>query len=213
MKIIFTVSAFFIGLLSINAQGFKVTLEAPDYHSGLAYLTYYYGKNMNIEDSAIVNSKGIAVFQKKDKLLPGVYSIVFPGKNKIFDFLVDKEQVITINADTSDLINKTTVSGSKENILFAKYQKLVAEKGALLQKELSEYKSAKSKEDSALHEKNYARLNQALNNYRDSLISQNPNAMLAALLTSMKEPQIQQLKMPIIYCCSRGHRRKCISFC
>ncbi len=193
MKIIFTVSAFFIGLLSINAQGFKVTLEAPDYHSGLAYLTYYYGKNMNIEDSAIVNSKGIAVFQKKDKLLPGVYSIVFPGKNKIFDFLVDKEQVITINADTSDLINKTTVSGSKENILFAKYQKLVAEKGALLQKELSEYKSAKSKEDSALHEKNYARLNQALNNYRDSLISQNPNAMLAALLTSMKEPQVLNL--------------------
>jgi thiol-disulfide isomerase/thioredoxin len=190
MKIIFTISAILLAFFTTNAQGFKVTLEAPQYHDGLAYLTYYYGKNMNIQDSAMVNSKGVAVFQKKDKLLPGVYSIVFPGKNKMFDFLVDKEQVINIKADTSDLTNKTTVIGSKENILFAKYQKHVAEKGALLQKELADYKTSKTKEDSALHEKNYARLNQELNNYRDSLISQNPDAMLSALLTSMKEPQV-----------------------
>jgi len=190
MRIIFTISAFFIGIFSGNAQGFKVTLETPNYNQGLAYLTYYYGKNMNIEDSAIVNSKGIAVFQKKDKLLPGVYSIVFPGKNKLFDFLVDKEQIINIKADTSDLVNKTVVSGSKENILFAEYQKFVAKKGALLQKELELFRASRNKNDSNLHENNYKNLNADLNNYRDSIIKQHPNSMLAALLTSMKEPDI-----------------------
>ena len=94
MKIIFTLSAILFLIAAVSyAQGFKVTLETPDYKSGLAYLTYYYGKNMNVEDSAIVNSKGVAIFQKKEKLIPGVYSIVFPGKNKLFDFLVDKEQI------------------------------------------------------------------------------------------------------------------------
>ena len=104
MKIIFTLSAILILGAAAHAQGFKVILETPDYKSGLAYLTYYYGKNMNVEDSALVTSKGIAVFQKKEKLIPGVYSIVFPGKNKLFDFLVGQEQNITIKADTSDLI-------------------------------------------------------------------------------------------------------------
>lgn len=194
MKQIFTLAAFLFAFTNSNAQGFKVTLEAPAYHSGLAYLTYYYGKNMNVEDSAAVNSKGVAIFQKKEKLLPGVYSIVFPGKNKLFDFLVDKEQVITIKADTTDLINKTIVTGSKENVLFEQYQKFVASKGVLLQKELEAFKASKNKSDSNLHEKNYSALNLELNNYRNNVIKQHPNSMLAALLTSMKEPAILNMK-------------------
>ena len=190
MKLIFTISAFLFAISTSQAQGFKITLETASYHSGLAYLTYYYGKNMNVQDSAIVNSKGVAVFQKKEKLLPGVYSIVFPGKNKLYDFLVNKEQVITIKADTSDLINKTIVTGSKENILFQQYQKFVASKGNLLQKELQAFKTSANKSDSNLHEKNYSDLNHELMDYRDNIIRQHPNSMLAALLSSMKEPHI-----------------------
>ena len=190
MKIIFILPVFLFSFSALNAQGFKVTLETPDYKSGLAYLTYYYGKSMNVEDSALINSKGIAIFQKKEKLLPGVYSIVFPGKNKLFDFLVDKDQTINIKADTTDLINKTIVTGSKENILFQQYQKEVASKGIFLQKELEAYKASKNKADSNLHEKKYISLNAELNNYRDTIIKKHPNSMLTALLTSMKEPQV-----------------------
>jgi thiol-disulfide isomerase/thioredoxin len=182
--------AFFLSIpVFLLAQGYKVTLQTPDYNSGIAYLTYYYGKNINIEDSAAVNSKGVAVFQKNAKLLPGVYSIVFPGKNKLFDFLVDTEQIINIKADTTDLVNKTTVTGSKQNILFQQYQKYVAEKGSSLQNELNAFKASKTKSDSLLHEKNYSDLNKELNDYRDKIIKEHPESMLASLLTSMKEPR------------------------
>ncbi|MDQ6902660.1 MAG: DUF4369 domain-containing protein, partial [Bacteroidota bacterium] len=183
-----------LSTISLFAQGYKITLQTPNYTSGIAYLTYYYGKNINVEDSAVVNNKGIAVFQKKDKLQPGVYSIVFPGKDKLFDFLVDKEQIINIKADTSDLLDKAIVSGSKENILFHQYQKFIAAKGVHLQKELNAYKTSANKEDSALHEKNYSDLNKELNDYRNSIIKQNPESMLAALLTSMKEPPFPNTK-------------------
>jgi thiol-disulfide isomerase/thioredoxin len=187
---IYSSLAFFISIpVSLLAQGYKVTLQTPDYNSGIAYLTYYYGKNINIEDSAAVNSKGVAVFQKNTKLLPGVYSIVFPGKNKLFDFLVDTEQIINIKADTTDLVNKTTVTGSKQNILFQQYQKYVAEKGSSLQNELNAFKASKTKSDSLLHEKNYSDLNKELNDYRDKIIKEHPESMLASLLTSMKEPR------------------------
>ncbi len=194
MKILFTIIVFFAAFIISDAQGYKVAVQAPDYNSGIAYLTYYYGKNINIEDSAVVNSKGIIIFQKNEKLLPGVYSIVFPGKNKLFDFLVDKEQIINIKADTSDLINKTTVTGSKENILFQQYQKFVSSKAGYLQKELDAYKASKNKNDSLMHEKNYVSLNKELNDYRDNIIKQHPESMLASLLTSMKEPQVLNTK-------------------
>jgi thiol-disulfide isomerase/thioredoxin len=168
------------------SQNYKVTLEAPDYKSGTAYLIYYYGKNMNVQDSAEVNSKGIAVFQNKEKLQPGVYSVVFPGKNMFYDFLVDKEQLIDIKADTANLINNTIVTGSKENVLFAKYQKVASEKGALLQKELAAFNASKTKKDSTLHEANYDKINKELNQYREQVLKDHPESMLAILFAAIK---------------------------
>jgi thiol-disulfide isomerase/thioredoxin len=194
MKIVTSFLLLLFAFPISNAQGYKVTLQTHDYKSGLAYLTYYYGKNMNVQDSATVNSKGIAIFEGKEKMPPGVYSIVFPGKNKLFDFLVDKGQVITIKADTTNLINKTEVTGSKENILFQQYQKFVASKGKLLQDEVEAYKNSTNKQDSIVHEKKYKALNEELNNYRDKIITEHPESMLAALLTSMKQPQVLNTK-------------------
>jgi hypothetical protein len=162
-------------------RAYKVTLQSPDYNNGIAYLTYYYGKNINIEDSAVVSNKGVAIFQKNGRLLPGCIQLCFRARTKMFDFLVDKEQTISIKSDTSDLANKTSVTGSKENILFQQYQKFVSSKGGHLQKELDAYKASKNKSDSLLHEKNYGALNKELNDYRDNLIKQHPESMLASV--------------------------------
>lgn len=194
MKLFFSITVFLFSITASLAQGYKVSLHTPNFKDGIAYLTYYYGKNINVEDSAAINDEGVAVFQKNETLRSGVYSIVFPGKNKLFDFLVDKEQLITINADTSDLVNKTTVNGSSENKLFQQYQKFVSSKGIGLQEEMEAFKNSKRKSDSLSHEKNYNTLNKELTDYRDKIIRENPESMLAALLKSMKEPQAAMAK-------------------
>jgi hypothetical protein len=169
---------------------YQVTLQTPNYKSGLAYFTYYFGKNINIQDSAFVNSRGVAVFKGKEKLQPGIYSIVFPGKNKLLDFLVDKESAITIQADTADLINKTVITGSKENILFRQYEKFTQAKGKQLQEEQSLYNNSRTRADSQLHEANYKRYNKELNQYRENVIKQYPRSMLATFFNAMKEPVV-----------------------
>ena len=68
---------------SACAQNYKVTLQANQYSSGIAYLTYHMGKNLAVEDSAAVTSKGVAVFSGKKKLLPGIYALVLPGQSKV----------------------------------------------------------------------------------------------------------------------------------
>ncbi len=189
MKRIFIISFLFFCSNFINAQGYKVTLQTPNFKSGLAYLTYYYGTNINIEDSAFINAKGTAVFTKNKKLPPGIYSIVFPGKNKLMDFLVSGEQVITITADTTDLL-KSIVKGSTENELFQQYQRYIAVKGKQLQKEQEAYSSSRSKQDSVLHQKSYTSLNNELNEYRQNVVKQHPESMLAMLFQSMKSPVV-----------------------
>jgi peroxiredoxin len=193
MKLFFSFFLFVFSFTIADAQGYKVTLQASQYSGGLAYLTYYYGKSMNVQDSAIVNSKGIAVFQGKDKVLPGVYSIVLPGKSKLFDFLIANQQIINISVpDSSGIINTIVIKGAEENGLFQEYQKYASEKGKLLQRELLAYKNSTSKEDSTVHEKKYQQLNDELNIYRDNIIKDHPKSMLATLLISMKP-------VPVLY--------------
>lgn len=173
---------------NLFGQGYQITLNAPDFKSGITYLTYYMGSNFNIADSAAVSNKGAAVFKGATKLAPGIYAIFLPGKRLRTEFLIDKEQVISVTADTSDLINKTLVSGSKENIIYDQYQKFAASKGRLIQQERNAFMASTTREDSLLHEKNYNSYNRQLNDYRESIIKNQPNSMMTALLKAMKEP-------------------------
>jgi thiol-disulfide isomerase/thioredoxin len=175
---------------SAQSQHFTITMQASQYHSGIAYLTYHMGKNLSVEDSAAVSNKGVAVFTGKRKLPAGIYALVLPGKSKSVDFLIDKEQIISVKIDTTDLLQKTVVTGSAANVLLQQYQKTIAAKAQLLDAERKAYTTSKTKADSTLHEANYNRLNKELNDYRDNLIKAQPSSMMAALLNAMKDPAV-----------------------
>jgi Domain of unknown function (DUF5106)/AhpC/TSA family len=190
MRELFGIITFFFMIAGVTAQGYRVTLHTPNYTGGIVYLTYYYGVNINIADSAAVNNKGFAVFKNDQKLPPGIYAVVFPGKYKMIDFLLDTDQVITIGADTTDLINRTKIAGSGENVLFQQYQKYIAAQSNQLQPEKVAYTRSKNKKDSVLHENNYKHLNQELNLYRENIMQKYPESMLATLLNAMRDPAV-----------------------
>jgi thiol-disulfide isomerase/thioredoxin len=175
-------------------QGYLIIMQAPQFKSGIAYLTYYMGTNLNVADSAAVSNNGMAIFKGKQKLPGGIYVLVLPGKRLRTDFLIDKEQRISIKVDTTDFLNKTIVTGSKENILYVQYQKYVAKKGRQLQEERMAYMASTTKQDSVLHEANYSLYNGELNTYREGIIKNQPNSMMAALLKAMKDAPILSSK-------------------
>lgn len=182
---------FFFAALAIssaNSQGFRVNFKAPGYTGGLAYLTYYMGSNFSIADSTAIGNDGTAIFKGAEKLAPGIYAIFFPGKQLRTEFLIGEEQVISVTADTSDLVNKTVVTGSKENILYEQYQKIAASKGKQMQQERQAFSASETKADSVLHEKKYNVLLKELNDFREGIIKNQPKSMMAALLNAMKEP-------------------------
>ncbi len=191
---------FAMGILAsgmATAQtGYTITLKTPSYKSGLTYLTYHMGKNLNIEDSAAVSNQGVAIFKGKKDLPGGIYSIVFPGKRFTADFFIDstgRQQQISITADTTDL-TKMMVIGSKANNLFQEYQKYVSVKGSQMQEERMAYNNAKTEKDSLLHQENYNKYNSELNDFRANLVKNNPGSMMGALLSAMKDPEIPNKK-------------------
>ena len=188
MKKIFLLLLSAVIFVHVSGQGYQITLKTPNFTSGITYLTYYMGTNFNIADSAAISNKGVAVFKGTTKLAPGIYAIFFPGNRVRTEFLIDKEQQISVSADTTDLVNKTVITGSRENILYDQYQKFAASKGRLIQQEKIAYSLSRTREDSALHEKNYNLYNKQLNDYREGIIKNQPNSMMAALLKAMKEP-------------------------
>jgi thiol-disulfide isomerase/thioredoxin len=187
---------FFLAFLSFAcklsfAQGYQVTLQAPAYKTGIAYLTYYMGSSFNIQDSAAVTNTGTAIFKGPQKLNPGIYALFLPGKASRVEFLVDKEQMITVKViDPADLINKTVVTGSKENILYQEYQRFITPRGAQREQERKAYSAAHTKQDSALHEQKYNTISAEINNYRTGIIKTRPTSMMAALLNAMKDPAV-----------------------
>jgi thiol-disulfide isomerase/thioredoxin len=187
-KILFTLCATYLLTAVSHGQSFQVSLQS-NFKSGIAYLTHHAGGNLSVEDSAIVNEKGLAVFKGNRTLPTGIYAVVFPGKRITADFLVgrQKDLNITIKADTSNLL-KMQVTGSPENLLFQQYQEFLSVKGKKLYEERQAYLNARSAKDSAIHEAAYNKTNKELYEYRNNIINTHPGSMMAIILNAMKDP-------------------------
>ncbi len=174
------------GSTASRAQGYNIAVQS-NYKKGICYLTYYRGRDYVLQDSAAVSNTGLAIFKGSQKLVGGIYSIIFPGKRLSTDVLIDKDQNISIQADTTNLA-KAVVKGAPVNEVFKQYQLFVTAKGSQLQQEKTAFAASKTKADSAIHEAAYQRYNKELNDYRENIIKTKPNSMMAVLLTAMKEP-------------------------
>lgn len=178
-----------------QAQGYSINFKS-NVRYGQAYLAYYMGTALGVQDSAVINKEGTVHFKGATNLPGGIYTIVYGDKKFSSDFLIDKgDQNLTIIADTLNP-GKTNITGSRSNTLFAAYQNFVAEKGHLLSLEKQAYDKAATPADKAAHEKKYNEINNVINDYRYSIINKEPGSMMTSLLNAMKGPA-QPTKVPV----------------
>lgn len=87
----------------------------------------HYGDHDYIYDTAKVDAKGNFEFSGSKDLDGGVYFLISADKKKLFEFIIDKEQKFTMQADTADYVKTMKVQGSEENRLFYEFQRHVTE--------------------------------------------------------------------------------------
>lgn len=188
-RILFLFS-FLLSSFSFAQNGYQIKVTLKPYTNGYLYLGHHFGTKQYIIDSAAINSKSEVVFSGKEKLMGGVYMVIFPQKNGWFEILIDKQQAFSVSADTSDIIGKTKFTGSDDNELFQAYQKLAQEKGKhifALQKQL---KDNTSHPDSVKIKAEITSLNSEMQQYREQFIKAHPTHLLSAIFNVLQEPKV-----------------------
>lgn len=176
------------GAVSQTNAGYRVDVSINAYEGQWMYLGYHYGKVKALADSALVKG-GRAIFTGNRPLPGGIYFVVSPKKEMLFEVLVDKEQQFSINTDTAKL-GDPTFTGSRDNSDFQAYTRYIQQRGNAisgLQKKLADSKTAA---DSAQLQKQVKELNGEIFKFRTDYIKNTPGSFLSALFSALQEPQI-----------------------
>ncbi|HEX2534651.1 MAG TPA: DUF5106 domain-containing protein [Chitinophagaceae bacterium] len=190
MKIIATLAAAFFTFCASAQTGYEIKVQLKPLKKQWVYLGHYYGKQLPIIDSVLLNENSEGVLRGPKKLKGGIYLVGFPDRARNFEILVDRAQRFTIVADTARL-DQTTFVNSPENTAFKAYQDYMTVNG----RQLDALYKQRGTLTGAEAEKNRTAiegLNQTIRSYRDNIIRKDPESLLAVLLTAMREPEVPQ---------------------
>lgn len=191
-KLFVILIAALLGPLYAAAQGYQITVKLKNYTSGKFFLAHYMGRTTYLADSADVSAMGDAVLKGKEKLLPGIYLLVLPGKQQYIETLIDRQQVFSVSIDTADLVNKTVYKGSPDNDLFLGYNKFLFQQESLSRSIQTQLQTAKNAADSAKVLPLQKELGKKIEHFRNDFIAQHPGTILSTIFLAMKEPEVPQ---------------------
>lgn len=171
-------------------NGYEIKVTLKPFKNQYIYLGHYYGKQLPIVDSVLLNDKSEGTLKGPKKLGGGIYLVGYPDRARNFEILVDKNQKFSIVADTAN-IHKRSFLNSPENTAFMSYQDFMMKYGSELDA-LYKKRSGTSNADSLKITTQINNLNENIKKYRNDLITKEPDGILAVLLKGMKEPEVPQ---------------------
>ena len=190
MKVHF-VLLFLVGNISLHAQqGYKIDISFKPYKNEKIYLGYYYGKLKALADSTVLNGNSKGSFIGKESLHGGIYFIVSPRKEILFEILIDKDQNFSIVADTSNLPTSVSFSGTIDNTQFQSYSGFANQTGQAINRLNLELKTVTGAKDSLAISSKIKSLSLSLTLYRDSIGKKYPGSFLSILFNAIREPEL-----------------------
>jgi hypothetical protein len=174
---------------SASPVGYQLAIAINAYQGQWLYLGYHYGKIKALADSALVTADGKAVFKGTAALPGGIYFIVSPKKEILFELLLDKNQQFSISTDTMQGAKPIFVN-SPDNTDFQGYTQFVQQKGAAISSQQALLSKKPGKADSAKINAQLRTLNAEILSYRSTYIKNNPGRLLTVLFSALQEPQV-----------------------
>lgn len=177
-------------LLSKAQTGYNINITLKPYKNSYIYLGYHYGKMKALADSVLLDENSSGTFKGKQPLAGGIYFVVSPRKEILFELLIDKQQNFSIKADSVGLPNSVVFTGSADNTAFQDYTRFANTTGLAINKANTEYATARNSKDSAAITARIKAMADKMQLHRDSIAKKQPNSILTALFLAMKEPVI-----------------------
>lgn len=184
---LFLLPGFFV---TAQDTGYKIPVTLKPYKNQYVYLGYYYGKLKALADSVLLNDRSEGVFKGDKPLRGGIYFMVSPQKEIMFEVLLDKQQHFSIRADSGSSPDKVVFTGSEDNTQFQAYSASIAVLGneiTTLNKQLA---TTGNHADSLAVITKIQGLNKNMHQIREGIMEKKPASLLAAIFRCMKEPVV-----------------------
>ena len=188
MRYIITSLFSLVSFLCFAQNGYEIKVTLKPFKNQYIYLGHYYGKQLPIIDSALLNDKSEAVFKGSKKLGGGIYLVGYPDRAHHFEIAIDKNQKFSILADTAK-IESAVFQNSPENVEFKSYQQFMMKNGLAIDS-LTKKRGNGPAADSIKINSQIEAINNRVKKYRNDIISKNGDGLLAVLLKAMKEPEV-----------------------
>ena len=182
-----------ISITTIDLTGqnaYQIDVELKPYKNAQIYLGYYYGDVRALADSATLDAQSKARFTGNNALPGGIYFVVSPAKQILFELLIDKDQQFSVSADTNNLPASVKFTGSPENRQFQEYSAFTGTMGKKIGELNQQLSMVKSRQDSAGITAQIRTYTTSLQKFRDSIVKKYPNSFLTTLFGAMEEPKI-----------------------
>ena len=189
-KYILAFALFSISHSLLAQGGYSISVTLKPYKNSYVYLGYYYGNKKALADSTLLDANSRGVFKGNQPLTGGIYFIVSPKKEILFEVLLDKQQNFSISADTSNIPAGVVFTNSKDNTLFQHYTNFANKTGQAAAKANLELGAMRNARDSATVTTRLKQLGDRLQVYRDSINQLYPGSILSAMFRAMKEPMV-----------------------
>jgi thiol-disulfide isomerase/thioredoxin len=175
--------------LQVIAKGTK--------HLDTVYLCRYFANKQFYQDTAIIDSKGVAHFKDTTTLKEGMYFFMF-SKQRIVDFIMNPH-VFTLTVDPDKAVETATFKGSPDNQDFYNYQRYFMSKRTVADSLNNLYKNENDEKKKELYLQALKTLDSTMVNYISKFIESHPKNLFTAVLKTTKE-----VEMPAIPKASNG---------
>ena len=165
-----------------------VRIHINDYQDSMLLLASYYGEKVYLVDSAFKTQNDDFIFKGNEALPPGMYVAINSKKEKLFEFIINKNQNFSLSTRGDNYVLGMIVNNSPENEVFFNYVRRssdfrkqeykLTEQQKLFPDTTENFKALQSEIDST--RKNAI-------NFNNKIIDSIPELFISVVLKAMKE--------------------------
>ncbi len=179
--------------MTMQAAGYSIKVKINGLNEGdTVLLGNYYGQHQYVKDTMVADASGTVTFKGKEDLPGGIYFIVTPDK-KFFEFIVNKEQVMSFESDLADLTDRMKVKGSGENEDFYDYLRFINKQQKLYAFYKEKHTGTGEVKDSAeYYKKMMESVDDSVKRYKIRFIEMHPDYLISKVFKASKDPDIPE---------------------
>lgn len=173
-------------------KGYRITVEVEGLSEGDVMLAYHFGDRQYLQDTARMEQPGYYVFEKEERLDPGMYLVVVPGQ-KYFEVIIDEDQHFGITTKMDEFVEKTQFEGSPDNEAFYEYLRFIRVMGeeiGLIREELN--REDLSETDKEAINTRMDNINDQVTQKQEDYINQFPDGLFSKVLLAQKDPEVPE---------------------